>query len=502
MKVDYESGFDAPVRILEVREAFRGLDIVDVETILEQRAAVMKTVPIFLRGPFRNALKVALAEILASPDAVRQERGWKLLILLPRMLLHRPPGGGLIAKEKLEARFHAFGRGDWGQLLEASQKCDEKAAQSRRRGRRRTVVNDVENRVLRAELLVQVGELSAARQALEGTALAPGNQATLDLLTDATRHPPHLRTPLSPEVLGHTPIREFELDEPTFNKNLRSSRRGAAGGPSGMTMEHLRPLLDEPRALHLFFLVAQKLARADVPDTIVDLIRVGRLTSLTKPDGGVRGIVAGDVVRRLVARTISQQLGPEVEQATSPYQYAMSTRAGCECVAQALQGLTELDPNATVTSVDGISAFDMISRQSMLEGLRQLPVGNTALPFVRLFYGRQSRYLWEFEDGEIHHIPQGEGGEQGDAMMPLLFSLGQHRALQAVAEQLQEGEHLFAYLDDTIFVSSPLRVGPVYAALQESLHVHAGIQINAGKTQIWNKAGVRPEVCNVLERVA
>ena len=43
-----------------------------------------------------------------------------------------------------------------------------------------------------------------------------------------------------------------------------------------MTTEHLRPLLDEPRVLHLFFLVAQKLARADVPDTIVDLIRVGR----------------------------------------------------------------------------------------------------------------------------------------------------------------------------------------------------------------------------------
>ena len=60
------------------------------------------------------------------------------------MFLHRPSRGGLIAKEKLEARFHAFGRGDWGQLLEASQKCDEKAAQSRRRGQRRTVVNDVE----------------------------------------------------------------------------------------------------------------------------------------------------------------------------------------------------------------------------------------------------------------------------------------------------------------------------------------------------------------------
>ena len=87
-------------------------------------------------------------------------------------------------------------------------------------------------------------------------------------------------------------------------------------------------------------------------------------------------------------------------------------------------------------------------------------------------------------------------------MMPLLYSLGQHRALQAVGEHLQEGEHLFAYLDDTFFVSSSLRVGPLNAVLQEALNVHAGIEINAGKTQIWNRSGERPEVCNVLERVA
>ena len=138
----------------------------------------------------------------------------------------------------------------------------------------------------------------------------------------------------------------------------------------------------------------------------------------------------------------------------------------------------------------------------MLEGLRQLPVGNTVLPFVRLFYGCQSRYLWECVGGEIHHIPKGEGEEQGDAMMPLLYSLGQHRALQAVGERVQEGEHLFAYLDDTSFVSSPLRVRPLYAVLQEALNAHAGIQISAEKTQIWNRSGARPEVCNVLERAA
>ena len=136
-----------------------------------------------------------------------------------------------------------------------------------------------------------------------------------------------------------------------------------------------------------------------------------------------------------------------------------------------------------------------------MEGLRQLPVGNTVLPSVRWSYGRQSCYLWEFDDGEIHHVLEGEGREQGDAMMPKLYCLEQHRAWRAVGQQLQEEEHLFAYLDDSIFVTS-LRVGPVFVALQESLNVHAGTQINAGKTKIWNKAGVRPGVCNVLESVA
>ena len=55
---------------------------------------------------------------------------------------------------------------------------------------------------------------------------------------------------------------------------------------------------------------------------------MGRMTALRKANGGVRGIVVGDVVRRLVARPMVQQLGPQVESATAPFQYALSTRAG------------------------------------------------------------------------------------------------------------------------------------------------------------------------------
>ena len=450
-------------RAAGLREALLSLDRWHLPDLVKKRACVMKSVPRFLKGPFRNALRVALEEATAD-QLCRQERGWKLFILLPRMLLHRPPRGGLLSKEKLIQRFNAFSQGQWENLLEASARCDEQTAVSRRRSRRRDG-DDVERRAARAEMLVGLGELSSA--------------------SPITCHQPRSRA----------------LDERRFYKNMRSAKRGAAGGPSGMTMEHLRPLLDSPKDLKLFFKMAESLARAEVPDAVTQTIRMGRMTALRKPSGGVRGIVAGDIIRTLVARTMAQQLGPQVEAATSPFQYALSTRAGSECVAHVLQGLCELDDPCTVTSIDRISAYDLVSRAAMLDGLLNR-VGGEALPFVRMFYGSPSSYMWEDADGVEHTIRQGEGGEQGDALMPLLFCLGQHSALEAVQDEMREGEFLFAYLDDIYIVTRPERVGAVYASLREHLQSFARIRIHGGKTQVWNRGGVRPPVCDVLERIA
>ena len=114
----------------------------------------------------------------------------------------------------------------------------------------------------------------------------------------------------------------------------------------------------------------------------------GRITALEKPDGGIRGIVVGEIFRRVAARTIAQQYAAKAEVATAPHQYALKTKAGCETVAHILQVLTELDEKATVVSVDGIGAFDLISRNSMMRGLQDMVDGEKILPFVRAFYGQ------------------------------------------------------------------------------------------------------------------
>ena len=54
----------------------------------------------------------------------------------------------------------------------------------------------------------------------------------------------------------------------------------------------------------------------------------------------------------------------------------------------------------------------------MMRRLLKMENGDQILPFVRGFYGRPSTYLWEDEDGDTQEIPQGEGGEQGDPLMP------------------------------------------------------------------------------------
>ena len=200
-------------------------------------------------------------------------------------------------------------------------------------------------------------------------------------------------------TVHHAPASGFELDEARFGRNLRTARKGAATGPSGMTSEHLRPLLSSHPALHWFFRLGEHLVTARVPNPVIEAVR------MRKPAGGVRGIVVGDMIRRLVARTVAQQVGSNVEKATAPYQYALSTRAGCECVA---------NPNTRqLCPVDGVSAYDTISRESMMQGLLDMEGAETVLPFVRQFHGRVSQYLWEDDAGVTHTILQGEGGEQG-----------------------------------------------------------------------------------------
>ena len=132
---------------------------------------------------------------------------------------------------------------------------------------------------------------------------------------------------------------------------------------------------------------AQDLARADVPAAILEGLRLRRMVALQKPNGRVRGLVMGDVLRLLVSRTLAQQMAQHFQDARSPFQYALSTRAGTECLARFLRAATEADHEATVLSIDGVGAFDHVSRASMLSQLASHERLAPLLPCMRQIYG-------------------------------------------------------------------------------------------------------------------
>ena len=76
--------------------------------------------------------------------------------------------------------------------------------------------------------------------------------------------------------------------------------------------------------------------------------------------------------------------------------------------------------------------------------------------------------------------------------------MGQHQALQAVQESLQPTETLMAFLDDVCVLSNPDRTSDVEGSVERELWDHARIQVNQGKTQVWNRSGVRPTDCDHL----
>ena len=65
--------------------------------------------------------------------------------------------------------------------------------------------------------------------------------------------------------------------------------------------------------------------------------------------------------------------------------------------------------------------------------------------------------------------------------MPALFSLGMHEALEATQRELNEGERVFAYLDDVYVVARPERTRATFVIVSGHLSTLVGINVNMGK---------------------
>ena len=185
-----------------------------------------------------------------------------------------------------------------------------------------------------------------------------------------------------------------------------SSPTGSSGELSGTRYEFVKLALDYDAMMFNMTFVAERFAEAQVRPNIADGLLPGSLTALQKDDGGIRGTVAGEAFRRLFSKSLA--IADDFKSACLPYQFGLSTGAGIDCVAHLLRAIAGVDPSKNLIAINGVGAFDHIKRSSMLG--KRLSQAKKILPYCRMTYNRQSRYVWYDADGRAHNISQGDGG--------------------------------------------------------------------------------------------
>ena len=250
--------------------------------------------------------------------------------------------------------------------------------------------NNGERRALAAFRKVQAGEVTRARQCLTGASVAPGTDETFRALQS---RPQEVQRAIPRAVVEWEPESPVQIDMKIFLQSLRTAPKGFSPRPGGFTCEHLRVLLDVVATFDLLLEAASSLAQANLPVEIATALTGAHLTALTKPDGGVRGIATGCSLRRLVARTLAKQFAKDFETECAPFQCALSTRAGTDCVGHMLKAATDSDAAATVLSVDGIGPYDHVSCSE--PGRRRRARGPSGAFAVQHWHpGRSGRGCW------------------------------------------------------------------------------------------------------------
>ena len=209
------------------------LDNINLVSELELRVRTLKSVPKCIKGHFLRILTQSMAAVVSSHEAherghdsnVAQVRAWKLFLLIPRLILHSTKHGGEAGERELNRRIAKFDAGEWDSLLVLM-----RLSVLPHPGRRQQTE---QQRIDMAHTLIHQGELSHAARKLVSAEIAPGNQRTLNELTNPSLRPAQLSEPLPDGCANFVPEHPLALNKQIFADVLRQCRRGQSSGLLG-----------------------------------------------------------------------------------------------------------------------------------------------------------------------------------------------------------------------------------------------------------------------------
>nr|GFA89270.1 putative reverse transcriptase domain-containing protein [Tanacetum cinerariifolium] len=192
------------------------------------------------------------------------------------------------------------------------------------------------------------------------------------------------------------------------------------------------------------------------PPILAEFVASAPLTSLLKPDNGIRPIAVGTIWRRLVSKVAMKGVGKEMSKYLSSFQFGVKVSGDAKAILHSVnQVLSEYhnDGSFAMLTVDFLNAFNLVDRSALLHEVR------VKCPFIYLWveflYGQASRlYI-----GDTHMWSATEV-QHGDPSGPLIFALILHPLLHKIKDNCKLLLHAW-YLDDGTVIGDSEEVANV-----------------------------------------
>ena len=421
-----------------------------------------------LKSTFQDCCAIPLRKLESNPN---DSAAWKLLFLIPRMLLQPGRGekqSGIKKAMQLQQKFLNF---QWEELIQ----LEKPSAVSKPS---RLAQEQKKNAALR---LIRCGEISKAAKVIISNGLAPASEETI--LKLKSKHPSH-HSNVQVDGLKSQSANGLHLSLVAFLKAVHRCPKGSGSGPSGWRFEHLRDLCDNSVTRDGLFAICSTIAKGKIPTDIISLVSASRLIAIPKSNGDVRPIAIGECLRRLTAKAVCVDCKDSFSSYFNPVQHGVATPSGSELVIHHIQLLLEANPSWVMIKSDISNAFNSVDRQCLLSSVSSnFP---ELLPHVNQMYGVSSPLIFQ-KGSESVILSSEQGVHQGDPLGPVLFATSIHSTLVALQAKFPEVV-LLAYLDDVFIVGQNNMALQVFASLEESF-LPLNLKINQSKCELLSLQG-------------
>ena len=193
----------------------------------------------------------------------------------------------------------------------------------------------------------------------------------------------------------------------------------------------------------------------------------GRLIPLDKKGGGIRPIGIGEVLRRIIAKSVSSVLRNDIQRAAGTLQTCSGIEAGIEGAIHAMRETFDLETSEGMLLVDATNAFNNLNRDAALNNVRQ--VCPPFSQFLNNCYQSKSKL---FISGSKQFIWSEEGATQGDPIAMDMYAVATSPLVNNLATSLDSSTLQAWFADDSAACGKLLtikqwwdkicQVGPAY----------------------------------------